>query len=323
MVGMMKKYSKTVSVLWSALCLVLFSLSATAQQVATEPKPPGVEAPLGDVFKVPGHLVKTQTRLFFYRQADEPGIGAASLFINGTYQASLQRGGYTSICLKQAKVEVAARMVQNGQAYREDLDVINTLMLPLGQDIMVRVHDLPNGKTVMTQTPPQAALPELVKTRLQQHTISRVPGAVACEEEPKRENKAITLGADALFKFGKSDIESINPKGKKILDKLIAQIKTDVSNPSEVKLHIVGHTDAFGSEQGNLKLSKNRAEAIKDYFVKGGLRDKGITTEGKGYSELVVKDCNKKLSAESIKCNEPNRRVVVNVTFAEPANTSK
>jgi len=322
MVVGMKKYSKLIFVLLCWASLSLLSVEALAQQETRDQSAPGVEAPLGEPFKVPGRLVKTQTRLYFYRQGDDPATGASSLFINGAYQASLQRGGYTAICLQQKKVEVASRMVQNGQRYNEELDVVNTLMLPAGQDVMVRVHEVPNGKTIMTLTPPQTALPELVKTRLQQHTISRVPDAIVCEEEPKRANKAITLGADALFKFGKSDIESINPKGRKILDKLIAQIKTEITNPEELKLHIVGHTDPFGSELGNLKLSKSRAEAIKTYFVQGGLREKSITTDGRGYGEFLTKDCSKKLSAEAIKCNEPNRRVVVNVSFTQPVNTS-
>jgi outer membrane protein OmpA-like peptidoglycan-associated protein len=322
MVVVMKKYFKCLFVLLCWPSIALWTSSASAQHDAASASTPSVEAPLGEAFKVPGRIVKNQTRLYFYRQVDETGVGAASLYINGAYQASLQRGGYTAICLQQKKVEVASRMVQNDQSFRQDFDVVNTLMLPPGQDIMVRVHDQPNGKAVMTLTPPQTALPELVKTKLQQHTISRVPSAVVCEEEPKQANKAITLGADALFKFGKSDIESINPKGRKILDKLIAQIKTDITNPEELKLHIVGHTDPFGSELGNLKLSKSRADAIKTYFVQGGLREASITTDGRGYSELVAKDCSKKLSAEAIKCNEPNRRVVVNVAFTQPASTS-
>ena len=53
-------------------------------------------------------------------------------------------------------------------------------------------------------------------------------------------------------------------------------------------LKIVGHTDSDGSEENNMKLSKNRAEAVKNALVSVYGIDSGrLTSEGRGESEPV------------------------------------
>jgi OmpA-OmpF porin, OOP family len=296
------------------VCWIAAATSAWAQQAPT------ITAPLGEQFKVPNLLVKQESRVFFYRLPSESGQGAASVYVNGGYQASLQRGAYSVLCMVPAKAEVSARMVHNGQHVRDSYDVVNTLMLQGGQDLFVRVSEQANGKVVLQTVNPKMALTEMLPTRKQQHTLSRVPGAVACQEQAKPTfvtARTITLGADALFAFGKSNIEAIPPKGRRILDHLIDRIKTEFGTGDDVKLHVVGHADPFGPDEGNLRLSRERADTIKTYFVQGGLQGKNISTEGRGFRELIVKSCGKQYNAKNVKCNEPNRRVEVKVNIAE------
>jgi OOP family OmpA-OmpF porin len=275
-------------------------------------------------------LAKHQTRVVVYRQATEKNPGAVSVYINGDYQASLQRGAFTELCVPPLKVEVSARMTENGQVVRNDYDVTNSLTLEGGKEVFVRVFEDTNGRALMMQMRPEQALPELVKTRAQIHTISRVSQAMPCQDLPKptavkastKVGRSITLGADALFPFGKSDVELIPPKGRRILDHLIDRIKSEFGSGKTVTIHITGHADSFGSDAGNLKLSKQRAAAIKTYFVHGGLLADSISADGRGDKDLVVTNCGKALTAANVACNKPNRRVVIEVTQKQvaPAN---
>ncbi len=69
---------------------------------------------------------------------------------------------------------------------------------------------------------------------------------------------------NVLFDFDKY---TLKPKGKKILDKVVALLK----KYPFLDLHISGHTDNFGSMQYNIKLSKERTEAGAHYIEKHGI----------------------------------------------------
>jgi len=307
----------TVRLCWVGL--VAFCLAAHAQ--------PNVSAPLGETFKVPNLLVKQQSRIVFYRLATDKNPGAASVYIDGIYQASLQRGAYSQVCLPPTKVEVSARMTENGQTVRDEQDVKNTLVLEGGKDVFVQVFEEANGHALMMSVRPEKALPELVKTREQLHTLSRVPNAVVCQDADKpapksNKPKSITLGADALFPIGKSDISTISPRGRKMLDELIAKIKKEFGNDGNTRLHIVGHADKYGNPANNLALSKDRAEAIKTYLAEGGIVRRSMSTDGRGDKEPVITTCGKTPTKENIACNKPNRRVVIEVTVTKPVEAT-
>lgn len=56
------------------------------------------------------------------------------------------------------------------------------------------------------------------------------------------------------------------------------------ANP-EIKILIVGHTDARGSAQYNLKLSVERAESVKKFLVERGVKPQNLQTKGAGESQ--------------------------------------
>ena len=319
----MAEFLKRVAV---RVCCLGWMVSALVVQAQSEA---GVNAPLGEAFKVPRLLSKQQSRVVFYRLATDANVGVSTVYINGGYQGSLQPGGFTQVCLPPRTVEVAVRTVQNEREVRDDYDVVNALMLEAGHDVFVRVSQQETGRAMMVAMRPEAALPELVKTRAQQHTLTRVPGAVACKEDPTRLRGAdakgpvrmqtVTLEGDALFPFGKADVESIPPSGRRMLDHLVDRIKTEFNAGGRARILIVGHADGLGPEAVNLRLSKNRAQAIKAYFVRGGLAGDFIKTEGRGSTSPVVTTCGATKTDASVACNKPNRRVVVTV-LGTPSN---
>ncbi|TMI91767.1 MAG: OmpA family protein, partial [Bacteroidetes bacterium] len=57
---------------------------------------------------------------------------------------------------------------------------------------------------------------------------------------------------------------------------------------SDLKVKIVGHTDADGNDVSNLDLSKRRADAVKDMLTKEfGIDASRMETDGKGESEPI------------------------------------
>ena len=102
----------------------------------------------------------------------------------------------------------------------------------------------------------------------------------------------------------------LKPEGKAKLDDLVSKLQG-------INLEVViavGHTDSFGSDKYNDRLSVRRAEAVKGYLVSKGIEANRVYTEGKGKRQLKVdpKSCKGARKAQ-IACQQPNRRVDVEV----------
>jgi OOP family OmpA-OmpF porin len=84
-----------------------------------------------------------------------------------------------------------------------------------------------------------------------------------------------------------------------------------------------GHTDRFGSDTYNQKLSERRANAVKDYLVSRDIPAGRISADGKGETQPVTKagDCLGAKSAKVIACLQPDRRVDVEVTGTQGPTT--
>lgn len=126
---------------------------------------------------------------------------------------------------------------------------------------------------------------------------------------PAVESRHETLGADALFAFGRSDINSLTGRGRSQLDRLIAELR-DARSIHSVSL--VGYTDHIGDRARNDDLSLGRADAVRDYLVAHGVDGGVITTEGRGDADPVA-TCPKLTGQRLRDCLAPNRRVEVNI----------
>jgi OOP family OmpA-OmpF porin len=74
----------------------------------------------------------------------------------------------------------------------------------------------------------------------------------------------------------------------------------------DVKIVVEGHTDSIGSDAYNMKLSRQRAEAVKRYLVGHGTAASRITTEGFGKGQPVASNATAEGRAQ-------NRRVEIHV----------
>lgn len=68
------------------------------------------------------------------------------------------------------------------------------------------------------------------------------------------------------------------------LNKLLSMMQQNTN----LSVEIGGHTDNYGSKEVNMRLSKRRAEAVKDYLVKKGIDSRRITAVGYGKSKPLA-----------------------------------
>ncbi len=77
---------------------------------------------------------------------------------------------------------------------------------------------------------------------------------------------------------------SLTNDAKKTLDKVVATL---LLNPN-IQVAIYGHADRRGTATYNLKLSKARAESVKNYLAQKGVKANRITTKGFGYTRPIA-----------------------------------
>lgn len=256
---------------------------------------------------------QNQSRIVVYRLQDGRLSGATSIFVDGTYHASLIKGAYSELCYTPGNVELGSRQAQVGLRSRDLPDSITAIELRGGQTHYLRVREQGN-RPVLYPVAAAQAQQELPGERLQMHTISRV--AQECKEappEPARVQPGLyTIAADSLFAFARSDRQAMTHAGLAAVDLLVAQLRRDYVRLD--RLHIIGHADPLGSRDINERLSIERASTVREYIRETGQLPVAITAEGRGSREPVTTDCPSVVTAQAKACNEPNRRVVIEVT---------
>jgi OmpA-OmpF porin, OOP family len=124
-------------------------------------------------------------------------------------------------------------------------------------------------------------------------------GCPVISEEVKK--KVDVAANNILFITGSAKLVSKSYKG---LDEVVKIMK---DNP-EMKLSIDGHTDNVGSDEMNLKLSDNRAAAVRTYIISKGIGENRITSAGHGEAEPLAD--NKTASGRA-----KNRRVEMKLSY--------
>ena len=83
------------------------------------------------------------------------------------------------------------------------------------------------------------------------------------------------------------------------------------ANPN-LLIKIYGHTDSQGSDEYNMDLSKKRAKAIRNYFIRRGVKSSQIKWEGMGKTQLIYPDDKEDWMAKE------NRRVEIIIWQKNP-----
>ncbi|HSH30520.1 MAG TPA: OmpA family protein [Thiohalobacter sp.] len=139
------------------------------------------------------------------------------------------------------------------------------------------------------------------------------PDMAAMEPEPEPEPqpvlRRINLSSDTYFEF---DRAVLTQEGQQKLDEIARALK-QARDPS---IHIVGHADRIGSEDYNLKLSRDRAHAVEQYLRQRGVPAQALQVSAMGESS-PVKECGGMRGQALIDCLGPNRRTEIEFSAFE------
>jgi outer membrane protein OmpA-like peptidoglycan-associated protein len=119
---------------------------------------------------------------------------------------------------------------------------------------------------------------------------------------PNREKQETVL-ENVLFRFGSSELD---PSSFASLDQLLAILKVN----SGLRIEIAGHTDNVGSDVFNQRLSQRRAEAVRDYLVRKGIRIERLEAVGYGSAKPIA-------SNDTTEGRDKNRRVTFTILANE------
>ena len=129
---------------------------------------------------------------------------------------------------------------------------------------------------------------------------------------PEEEGAVISISADVLFDFDKSDIRpDAEPILNDVADSIIAGLNAENEIPD---LLIVGHTDSIGTEEYNQGLSERRAESVSNYLMGRGVPGSEIASvTGRGELDPVA-------SNATPEGRQLNRRVEIFTAGNEPTS---
>ncbi len=120
---------------------------------------------------------------------------------------------------------------------------------------------------------------------------------------PVQVSQTFALNSDVMFGFNKTNLK---PEAEAELTDIYAQI----SGLNVQRVAINGYTDRIGPEATNLRISKERAEAVANFLENKGLSANTMVVNGHGSADPVVQ-CDKMRGKTLIKCLAPNRRVQI------------
>lgn len=113
-----------------------------------------------------------------------------------------------------------------------------------------------------------------------------------------------------LFGFDESGLDDIKATGRAQLQQIAGKLKDRVSAGDRIVVD--GYAGPIGSDAYNQRLSKKRAETVRQYLVTQGVPSYAIEARGYGSSQSVA-DCEGADGAALKACSAPDRRVEVTV----------
>ena len=123
---------------------------------------------------------------------------------------------------------------------------------------------------------------ELEKTQLRQQLLDQFNAILQTRDTARG---LIVNMSDVLFDVGRY---TLRPGAREKLAKVAGII---LGHPG-LRIEVEGHTDSTGGDEMNMKLSENRANAVREYLVAQGVRAENVTSKGFGKTMPVADNGN-------------------------------
>lgn len=107
----------------------------------------------------------------------------------------------------------------------------------------------------------------------------------------------ITFDSGLLFDVNKASLKQASMENLQNLARILNKYE-------DTEIVLEGHTDATGSEEYNLQLSRSRANSVANYLQQLGVKETRFTVMGYGESQPIA-------SNETVEGRQMNRRVEV------------
>lgn len=258
-------------------------------------------------------LKKDQAGVVFVRETGKVKGPVINIYLNESYFTSLPEGQYKTATACAENQRISTQF--SGTPIEDKYGRSQNWKLPAGEWTYLTTVLGEDGQPAFAALDKKEGKKWLSNNHKQDYTLPRNKNLGCNIITPL---KPITVEAQAMFKTGHYQYDSISPKGQE----KIAQIAKGIANKPEVILvNIIGHTDPEGNAKANQILSERRAQSIKEGLVRGGVDNTLITVEGLGDTQLKVSDCAQKhpknIQARK-NCNRPNRRVEIQIHGLNP-----
>lgn len=110
--------------------------------------------------------------------------------------------------------------------------------------------------------------------------LARASAGTGIEVQRTEDNRLrVNVPSDFSFDVNRSDIK---PAMRPVLDEMARNLDPGV------RVWVVGHTDATGSDATNQPLSVDRAQSVRSYLMGRGVASSRIQVEGRGEREPVA-----------------------------------
>jgi outer membrane protein OmpA-like peptidoglycan-associated protein len=194
--------------------------------------------------------------------------------------------------LAEVRAQTIAAQRENAQA-RADLDQWKDEAV---RTTSAELHSAQQTLSVESQALAQAQQEKLDAERRATRAQADLARIASVKEEPR--GMVITLSGGVLFESAK---HALLPQAQAKLSE-VANVLSRQDPDS--KIRIIGYTDSQGGETFNLQLSRDRADAVRDYLVSHGIAADRVTSEGLGAANPVADNANAEGRAD-------NRRVEI------------
>ncbi len=107
------------------------------------------------------------------------------------------------------------------------------------------------------------------------------PKKNGCPRFVRVEKSEITISAQIQFKFnGKHKSDTVSA----VSEELMKEIRDVIAeHPEILKIEVQGHTDDEGTEEYNMRLSQERADAVRQWLIEGGIPGSKLVAKGYGF----------------------------------------